>query len=114
MEEKLWEWIPLDNYIQHSVWEHKRYINKEESINYWTLSQEDELIMLITRSIFDKKIFLKEYIKEIEKLLPFVEKHCFTKKLELIYFKYTPSLLKQLNNKEYQKIIDKYIKYKDY
>ncbi|MDB4121814.1 nucleotidyltransferase family protein, partial [Flavobacteriaceae bacterium] len=58
------EWFPLDESIQDSIWIYKKKVDKPWN---YVLSNEDYLIHLLTRSIFDKKEFTTGYIVEIEK-----------------------------------------------
>ncbi|MBA6156287.1 hypothetical protein H3Z83_07145 [Tenacibaculum sp. S7007] len=105
------EWFPLDEFIQESIW-----INRVKVDSPWKyiLNNEDYFIHLVTRSIFDKKKFVQGYVDEIERILPEISEERLIKKLELVFFKYTSSLMKLIKEKEYKKIRTNYIKYSNY
>ena len=108
------EWIPLDQEIQKSAWENKRFEKVDKDFGYWTLSYNDEFITLIARSVFDKREFQPGYIKRIEELKSKIDLKDVEKKLKLVFFKYTPYLLEQIEKKEYKNIIKNYIQFKEY
>src|SRR5690554_1548038 len=105
------EWFPLDEAIQVSVWE-----NRKEVSDVWRyeLSNEDYLIHLITRSIFDKKKFTENYIQAIESVLHFTDKMKVKAKLEVVFFKFTDTLIDCIYSKEYNSIVNRYITFSDY
>jgi len=107
------EWFPLDESIQKSVFTNKRKKCKNDFITY-RLSYEDELIHLITRCIFDKKIFNDGYIERIQSLLGKIDMNLVSKKLEKIFFKFTPFLIQLLLYEEYSQIRNNYITFKEY
>ena len=106
------EWFPLDEQIQKSVFNNKR----TEKGKPWLsrLSYEDELIHLITRSIFDKKKFTLTYINQIEYLYKRINTEDFYEKLELVFFKFHKTLINSLENKNYKNIRDSYLQFKNY
>jgi len=108
------QWIPLDQKIQESAWNNRRFEKIDEEFRYWTLSYNDEFVTLIARSVFDKKVFLKGYINRIEELKNKIEVNDVKEKLELVFFKYTPYLLEQIENKDYDNIIKNYLQFKEY
>ena len=108
------QWIPLDNNIQLSAWENKRLEHQEGGISYWTLSYEDEFVCLVARSIFDIKEFKEGYIKRIINLLPLIDKNSVILKFNLIFFKFTPHLMKLIEKNQYKNIIKKYLAFRDY
>jgi hypothetical protein len=108
------QWIPLDNNIQLSAWKNKRLEQQENGISYWTLCYEDEFICLVARSIFDKKEFQEGYTKRIINLLPLIDRKSVISKLELIFFKFTPYLMKLIEKKRYPDIIKKYLAFREY
>lgn len=103
--------IPLHNDIQKDIWATKKWNNK---YNYWIMSDENILMYLIVRAVFDKKAFKEQYIREIEKRISIVEKRSFKDKLNLIFFKFTDQLIYLLKNKEYQNILFKYTTFDEY
>ena len=108
------QWIPLDRKIQESAWDNRRFEQITEKFGYWALSFEDEFICLVARSIFDKKEFQSGYVKRIEELKSKINIIDVEEKLKLIFFKYTPNLFKQINNKDYKNIIKNYLQFNEY
>jgi hypothetical protein len=108
------QWIPLDQAIQESAWQNKRFERAGGGLEYWTLSYEDEFVALIARSVFDKKEFQAGYISRLDELLPMVNKDNVLKKLQFIFFKYAPLLLYQIERQNYPDIVINYLKFKEY
>jgi hypothetical protein len=106
------EWFPLDELIQESTFRNKRLVQKD--IRTYMLSYEDELIHLITRCIFDKKIFNNSYIRRIEYLLEKVDVELFLTKLEKVFFKFSRQLFQFLKAKKYYAIRHNYITFINY
>ncbi|MDD3084043.1 MAG: hypothetical protein PHP82_03400 [Candidatus ainarchaeum sp.] len=109
----LGEWIPLHKNIQESSFKNKKFL-KFGKLSCFCLSSEDELVILVSRSILDKKNFQDGYIKRIEYLLEKTNKIEVKYKLSLIFFKYALVILQKLKNKEYSFIINNYISFKEY
>lgn len=105
------EWIPIDQKINDSVWINRKINN---IYNWYEMSDEDQLIHLLTRCVFDKKKFEDGYVNEIDRLLGFTKIDNIKQKLELIFFKFTPYLLDLLKSHKYELIIKNYIQFKDY
>ena len=108
------QWIPLDQTIQESAWKNKRFEQQSEDFGYWTLSYDDEFICLIARSIFDKKEFQSGYQKRIDELFTMINKDEVIEKLDMVFFKYTPYLMKMIEEKNYDEIITNYLQFKEY
>ncbi len=108
------QWIPLDQNIQESAWKNKRHKQQSDNFGYWTLSYEDEFIALVVRSIFDKKEFQSGYIKRINELYSLINKNNVIEKLNMVFFKYTPYLMKSLEQNDYENIIKNYLEFKEY
>jgi len=108
------QWIPLDQAIQESAWQNKRFERAGGGLEYWTLSYEDEFVALIARSVFDKKEFQAGYVSRLDELLPMVNKDNVLKKLQFIFFKYAPLLLYQIEQQNYPDIVINYLKFKEY
>lgn len=108
------QWIPLDQMIQESAWQNRRFEKQSNDFGYWTLSCEDEFVALVARSIFDKKEFQQGYISRIEELLQLIDKNDVTKKFKLVFFKFAPYLLEMIERNEYQNIITNYLQFKEY
>lgn len=107
------QWMPLDQIAQESAWANKRFETRKE-FNYWSLSYEDEFITLIVRSIFDKREFQKGYIERILELFNLINIDNVKSKMNLIFFKYTNNLLRQVENNNFKNIINNYIGFKEY
>ena len=108
------QFIPLDQLIQKSAWQNKRFEKLSEDFGYWTLSYEDEFVCLVARSIFDKKEFKKGHINRINELIKVVDRNNVIEKLNKIFFQYTPYLFKLLENQDYEEIIDNYLQFREY
>lgn len=108
------QWIPLDQIIQESAWKNKRFEQLTEDFGYWTLSYEDEFVCLISRSIFDKKEFQNGYIKRINELINLINKNDVTEKFNMVFFKFTPYLMKYIEKQNYDEIIKNYLQFKEY
>jgi len=107
------EWFPLDMKIQLDLWLNKQFVDNKNPWNY-ILSVEDEVLHLVTRSVFDKNRFTEPYITRIEELLNNVNFKILSDKFELVFFKYTAYMVNALKSKDYNNIIVDYIKFKDY
>lgn len=107
------EWIPLDSKIQDNAWRNK-IIYKSSQISYYSLNAEDEFIVLVTRSIFDKREFQKGYIERIDELINFIDLDDVIDKLQLIFFKFVPVLISMLKKRQYNTILDRYISFSEY
>ena len=106
------QWIPLDQKIQHYLWE-----NKKESYNQlwkYVLPIEIELIHLLTRCIFDKNIFNDGYISRINKIYSCCNKDILLEHLELVFFNFSKKLINMVEKKEFHLIINKYLTFKEY
>jgi len=108
------QWIPLDQIIQESAWKNKRFEQQGKDFGYWTLSYEDEFICLVARSIFDKKEFQAGYINRINMLIDLINKKNVTEKLNMVFFKFTPYLMRLIENKKFSEIIQNYLQFKEY
>jgi hypothetical protein len=105
------EWFPLDESIQNSVFNNKRKVKFDWK---YELLFEDELIHLLTRAIFDKKRFDQGYILRIQDLLKKIELNEFLKKLEKVFFKFSPNLIGLVQEMKYDQIRNNYLNFKEY
>lgn len=105
------EWMPIDRSINKIIWTR---LKKNEQYSWFELSDEDELIHLITRCIFDKKKFNEAYKKQIDILLNKTNIEVVTEELKKIFYSFTSKLLILLSNKEYDCIIEEYLTFKEY
>ena len=107
------EWIPLDRKVQDSAWKNK-VINKIDNFSYYSLGMEDEFVTLVTRSIFDKKEFPKEYRERINELIRLIDVNEVISKFQLIFFKFTSVLLRMLKERQYKMILNRYLSFSEY
>lgn len=105
------EWMPLDQSINDSVWINKQ---KNSVFPWFEMCREDQLVHLITRCIFDKKRFPTEYINEIDALYQKVDLEMLREKLKYVFFKFTPVLMKNIENSAYENLVNKYLQFSDY
>ena len=108
------QWIPLDQNIQESAWKNRRFEKISDDFGYWTLGREDEFISLVARSIFDKKEFQSGYIKRINELIDLIDRENVIEKLNTVFFKFTPYLMRLLESNNYSDIIKKYLAFREY
>ncbi len=108
------QWIPVNQIIQESVWKNKRFEKMNNDFGYWTFSYDDEFICLLARSIFDKKRFQRGYVKRINELFGLISKEEVIKKLNMVFFKFTPCLMQLIAKQDYQNIIKNYLTFKEY
>lgn len=106
------EWFPLDQKIQDDAWTHR--IRHDEVSLLDRLSKECEIVHLLTRCVFDKGGFNDGYISRIKDLWDLVDINILETYLELVFFKFTKSLMGLIQNDDYSLIIDNYKRYKLY
>lgn len=104
-------WIPLDNCINEDIWKNKIFDKKNK---WWILNEENLLVYLICRSVFDKKEFRLDYITEIEKRKSLLKQKSVRLKISKVFFKYTDSLILQIEDSNYENIISNYLSFKNY
>lgn len=104
-------WIPLDDVINQSVWQNKVFDDKND---WFIMADEDILIYMIVRSIFDKQEFKDVYIHDIEVKKSYLDNENVKFKLEKVFFKYTDRLIYMLKQCRYDEIIKDYITFCDY
>jgi len=107
------EWIPLDQTIQESAWENKRF-QEETGFSRWTLGVEDEYVTLLARAVFTKRIFDEGYRASIDRLRNKVDERDVLQKLEKVFFKFAPYLIAQVRKGEYDTIVKNYIQFREY
>lgn len=104
-------WIPLDQVINSAVWDCRIFDSNKE---WWKMDDGTTLIYVIVRAIFDKHEFRLGYIEEIEQRIEKLNDPDVVMKLSKVFFKFTPTLIRMLNNGEYHKILSRYITFTDY
>ena len=104
-------WLPLDKIIQKSIWENKVW---DDANKWWILDDENLVIYLLTRSVFEKGGFTDAYISDIEKRKNLLKNSSARQKLEKIFFKFADTLIEKVNRKQYENILIEYITFTDY
>ena len=107
------EWIPLDQYIQRSVWTNCKS-SSFDSLTAMVLDEHDELVSLVVRCIFDKRNFPAGYRARISELLDLCQANNLIERFGLVFFKYTNQLIKHLTDRQFDVVIDDYIRFKAY
>jgi hypothetical protein len=107
------QWIPVHENIQQSAFKNKTF-RSETEFKYWGPCNEDELLMLITRSIFDKRCFEVGYRTRIDSLVKMVDHQIMRTKLKLVFFNFADLLYSAIQNQEYESLIKRYIGFKEY
>lgn len=107
------EWIPLDQEIQESAWRNKK-VFKFKNSSCFGLSDEDNLVCLIIRSLLDKKKFDNNYISEIKKLIKLANIEIVINKLNKVVFNFAESLIISIQKEEYEYIPERYISFTNY
>jgi hypothetical protein len=107
------EWIPLDQFIQDSAWVNCKMIN-DGTMVYTALEENDEMVALVTRCIFDKRHFPEGYKHRIKQLINSCNMARLAERFELIFFKYTPNLLAHLKVQDLDSIYSDYISFREY
>lgn len=108
------EWVPLDHKIQKSIWANKRFTKETHNFQYWTLGFEDEFVSLVTRAIFDKRVFSNNYVKRINYLLKKINKEAVIDKFQTVFFKFAPILFELIVLEDFDTIINNYLEFKEY
>lgn len=103
--------MPLDKFVQAYAWNN---IRLEQSTGYWISDEVISYLIQLTRCIFDDGIF-DEYAKDyFEKYVNFVydiNLQCIMKK---VFFGASDGILHDITNKEYDCVVDHYLKFKKY
>ena len=104
-------WLPLDKIIQKSVWENKVW---DAANQWWIMDDENMVIYLLTRSVFEKGGFSDGYIREIEKRKALLTNPSARQKLEKVFFKFADTLIEMVNAGRYKEIFMSYLTFTDY
>ena len=103
--------LPLDRIIQKSVWENRVWNEKN---GCWTVCIEDYLIHLLVTCIFSQKSFDQKSIRWIAESGINWKSISLIVKLEGVFFRFTPELIRHLDECNYQNIIKDYRSFRDY
>ncbi|AGF78801.1 hypothetical protein UWK_02261 [Desulfocapsa sulfexigens DSM 10523] len=105
------EWVSVHQEIQKSIWKNKKRV---QDIWFFQPDNTDLAIHLICHSIFDKREFRRKHIKELETITPYIDFDKYRHLLTLIFFKFTPYLIKLIENKDYESVFASYMMFKEY
>ena len=104
-------YVPLDKVIQKSIWENKVW---DTANQWWIMDDENILIHLLSKSIFNKNIFTEAYIREIEKRKYLLMRPTARQKFEKIFFKFTDTLIEKVSKGRYGEILLSYLTFTNY
>lgn len=107
------EWIPLDQEIQSRIYKNLKICNVD-GLEYQILGDCEEFIALLARCIFEKRGFSNIYIDRIEELKKLVDFSEINSLLELVFFKFSKTLISMVQKNKYAKIFQTYIEYREY
>ncbi|PIE67559.1 MAG: hypothetical protein CSA23_02980 [Deltaproteobacteria bacterium] len=107
------EWIPLDRVLQERAWRFFGY-HRIGKINLNTLDPCCEWIHLLTRCIFDKRLFSKGYTLRIRQLSTQLSDDEQYETARLVFFKFTEPLLNLIRTDRFSDIIREHLTFKDY
>lgn len=105
------EYMPIDMIVNNSAWENRK---KDANYGWYVLSDEDMMVHLLTRCIFDKKQFTQGYINAINKLNVSVNKSELKKRLDMVVFKFSDRLIALIENQEFASVRTEYFTFMDY
>lgn len=105
------EWVSVHQEVQDSIW-----LNKTSVDQFWKYqaSYLDEFTHLVCHSIFDKKEFREKDINRINEIYQYVDKEKLLYLFKFIFYRYSQSLLDQIEKREFENILSNYLKFKDY
>ncbi|MBE8949444.1 MAG: hypothetical protein SR3Q1_02435 [Quinella sp. 3Q1] len=104
-------WLPLDKIVQNSIWQNKVW---DAANQWWIMDDENLVVYLLTRSVFEKNGFSDAYVREIEKRKNFLANPTARQKLEKIFFKFTDTLIEKVCAGRYAEILLSYLTFTDY
>lgn len=105
--------VPLDDFIQKNIFKNKKKIYFDQiPINH--MGDNEYLVSIIARQIYDKENFDDWAMNEINRLMPVCNVNIVYKYLKLIFFKFTDDLIKMINKKQFKLIKTNYIRFQKY
>lgn len=102
------EWRAFGKEMQDSLWGNAVY---DARCRCYRLGEEEELIYLLARAVFDKRGFQRSYIKRIGELLTRVEQQRVSGRLEWIFPGYAGRLLEAAGNGQFEGLAEAYFQY---
>ena len=104
-------WLPLDQSINVSVWEDKIW---DDANHWWMMDDVNLTVYLLARCIFEKGAFSEAYIREIEERKQLLNTVSCVKRLEKVFFRFSPYLIAAVMKNEYDSIVERYKCFADY
>lgn len=104
-------WVPLDETINKRAWKEKQW---NEELKCWQLDEKTLFVYLFARCVFDKKTFSPVYITEIEERKNLINDTEVYAMLKTLFYNFADTLIDMVKKSEYEKIIHKYITFKNY
>lgn len=107
------QWIPIHQTLHDSIWT-SAYTAKIESTEIMVPCNEDLLVCMICRSIFNKHSFSDDTISYIQQTLPSASYDQMLSKLELVFYSFAPYLLHQIKASRFDSILSTYYAFSTY
>ena len=104
-------WVPLDEKINSRIWEKSSW-NKD--LGCACLDEKTLFVYLFARAVFDKREFSAKYIEEIEKRKELLGEPEVRDLLSCVFYKFTEELVQLVENGMYEKIVSKFLTFRDY
>jgi len=104
-------WIPLDESINARVWSH-RYFDNDNL--YWKLDDVTMFIYLCSSCVFDLGCFSKIYRERLNNLSNVLFNDETKNLFRLVFGTFTETLVLMIRDKDYDSILDSYVKFSDY
>lgn len=105
--------IPIDKEIQKNLLKNKKTIFIEDvPVNF--LGDNEYLVTLIARQVFDKEFFDNWSIQEINRLIKICDHDLLVEYLKLVFFNFTEDLLTLISENQFKKIYSNYLKFNKY
>lgn len=105
------EWIPLDQEIQDSVWANRKWDDERQC---YTLAPIDEIVHLLARAYFDKKVVTEAYRLRIEELFSDMDESELEHRLGLVFFRASGEVMSCLRSSELDAIMTRVTEFNDY
>lgn len=103
--------MSIDETINKRAWKEKQW---NDELNCWQLDEKTLFVYLFARCVFDKKTFSPVYITEIEERKNLINDTEVYAMLKTLFYNFTDTLIDMVKKSEYEKIIHKYITFKNY
>lgn len=104
------EWVPLDRIVNTTALNSAVKDSNEISI----LNPIDAICYLLAKSVYTEGCFSSEKVYKISELYKSIDKSYLYKKLNLIFFNYTPHMIQHIENNDYDNIISDFWSYGEY